>query len=120
MKRILSILLAALLLGGVMSAGFTAAAAPALSAASDLKALLDNGGANITDAQLQTLIKILDALKRTNLFNYQGILKDYGKNLPIAAKATLHKLGLMNYPIWERDIFFNLIFKYLLFGWIWM
>ena len=53
-------------------------------------------------------------------FDYTAILKSVDGSLPIAVKAALHKAGLMNYPIWERSLFWNLVFKYLLFGWVWM
>ncbi|MCL2299213.1 MAG: hypothetical protein FWC27_03590 [Firmicutes bacterium] len=120
MKKLLSILLAVLLLGSVATVGLTAAAAPSANTLVDLAAFfLKNDAAKLTDAQLKTLIELLDVLKRAG-FNYEKILDTYSGKLPIAAKAALHKAGVMSYPIWERDVFFNFIFKYFLLGFLWM
>jgi len=121
MKKILSILLAALLLGGVMSVGLSAAAAPATQAVDDqlVKFLGSADLKNLTKDQMNLLVEILGYLKLLG-FDYTKLLDAVKDQLPIAAKAALHKAGLMSYPVWERNVFVNLIFKYLLFGWIWM
>jgi len=75
--------------------------------------------ANLTDAQLELLIGILNTLKKAGV-NYVPLLEAVDGYLPFAVKAALHDAGLMNYPIWERDFVMYLIFKYLLFGWLWM
>jgi len=123
MKKLLSILLACLLLCGVMGVGLSAAAAPAPATAALLKPLSDFLGQydleNLTDAQLGILIKILETLKKANI-NYKPLLDAVDDYLPFAVKAALHDAGLMSYPIWERDFMMYLVFRYLLFGWVWM
>ena len=74
---------------------------------------------NLTEGQLSTLIGILTALKKAGI-NYKPLLDAVSGYLPMVVKAALHDAGLMSYPIWERDFLMYLIFKYLLFGWIWM
>ena len=127
MKKFLSILLIALLLCGGVSVGLSAAAAPVMQASSLLDPLLKfidgNDLASLTEKQLDALMLILKGLKALNI-DYAEILKladdTLPNGLPITVKAALHKAGLMNYPIWERDLFFNFIFKWFLFGWAWM
>ena len=123
MKKLLSILLAALLLGGVMTVGLSAAAAPALPTSFASNPLTDFINKydlkNLTSQQLDLLINILNGLKLIG-FDYTKVLDAVDDNLPISAKAALHKAGLKSYPIWERNLFANIIFKYLFFGWIWM
>ena len=75
--------------------------------------------ANLTESQLNTLITILTALKKAGV-NYKPLLEAADGILPFAVKAALHDAGLMSYPIWERDYLMYLVFRYLLFGWIWM
>ena len=74
---------------------------------------------NLTDAQLELLIGILNTLKKAGV-NYVPLLEAVDGYLPFTVKAALHDAGLMNYPIWERNFMMYLVFKYLLFGWIWM
>jgi len=74
---------------------------------------------NLTEAQLDILIKILEALKKAGI-NYAPLLEAVDGYLPFTVKAALHDAGLMSYPIWERDFMMYLVFRYLLFGWIWM
>jgi len=120
MKKLLSILLAALLLCGVVGLGLTAAAAPAPDLLKPLSNFLGSYDLeNLTDAQLNILIKILDTLKKAGV-NYRPLLDAVSGYLPFRVKAALHDAGLMSYPIWERDFMWYLVFKYLLFGWIWM
>jgi len=123
MKKLLSILLAALLLCGVMGAGLSAVAAPAPDLSLLTKPLSDFLGSydleNLTEAQLNILIKILDTLKKAGI-NYAPLLEAVDEYLPFTVKAALHDAGLMSYPIWERDFMMYLVFKYLLFGWLWM
>jgi len=122
MKKILSILLAVLLFGGVMTVGFTASAAPAApQAITDnlVNFLAGKNLANLTTQELNLLKAILEGLKLLGV-DYTAILRRYDSQLPVSVKSALHRAGLMNYPIWERNVFFNIIFKYLLFGWLWM
>jgi len=74
---------------------------------------------NLTEAQLNTLIGILNTLKKVGI-NYVPLLEAVDGYLPFTVKAALHDAGLMSYPIWERDFMMYLVFKYLLFGWLWM
>ena len=74
---------------------------------------------HLTQAQLDILIKILETLKKLGI-DYKPLLEAVDGYLPFAVKAALHDAGLMSYPIWERDFTMYLVFKYLLFGWIWM
>jgi len=74
---------------------------------------------SLTQAQLDTLILILNGLKKAGV-NYKPLLEMVDGALPFTVKAALHDAGLMSYPIWERDFTMYLVFKYLLFGWIWM
>ena len=124
MKKLVSILLTALLLCGALGAGLSAAAAPAPVAVSPLlKPLVDFLAQydlqKLTDAQINILIGILNTLKRLGV-DYTGVLEAVDDLLPMSVKAALHDAGLMSYPIWERNFLAYLIFKYLLFGWLWM
>jgi len=74
---------------------------------------------NLTEAQLSILIGILNTLKKAGV-NYVPLLEAVDGYLPFTVKAALHDAGLMSYPIWERDYMMYLVFKYLLFGWLWM
>jgi len=127
MKKFLSILLIALLLCGVVGVA-AGAAAPALPKAAaialpgipSLDSILKNFNlASMTDAQLSSFIKILSGLKSLGV-DLSSYLAPIAKGLPIPVKAALQQAGLMQFPIWERSYFFNFIFKWLLFGWIWM
>ncbi|MDR2687190.1 MAG: hypothetical protein LBB75_05510 [Oscillospiraceae bacterium] len=121
MKKLLSIFLSALLLCGVMGAGLTAAAAPDLSLLQ--KPLTEFLGQydleNLTEAQVGIFIKILETLKKAGV-DYVPLLEAADGYLPFTVKAALHDAGLMSYPIWERDAMMYLVFRYLLFGWVWM
>jgi len=123
MKKLLSILLAALLLCGVMGVASNAAAASVPNLSLLTKPLTDFLGqydlANLTEAQVNILIGILNTLKKAGV-NYKPLIEAIDGYLPFAVKAALHDAGLMSYPIWERDFMMYLVFKYLLFGWIWM
>jgi len=116
MKKILSILLAVLLLGSVMTVGFTASAAPADNLVNFLAGKNLN---NLSTQEINLLKGILEGLKFVGV-DYASVLRRYDSQLPISVKSALHNAGLMNYPIWERNVFFNFIFKYLLLGFIWM
>jgi hypothetical protein len=119
MKKILSILLAAILLGSVMTVGFTATAAT-VSVTGNLENFLAGKTLeNLTAQELNLLKALLEGLKLLGI-DYTAVLKKYDSQLPVAVKAALHDAGLMSYPIWERSVFFNFIFKYLLLGWLWM
>ena len=126
MKKTLCIFLATLLL--CMGIGMSASAAaetpqqaPPKSAATDaLWAVLNNFDfTNLTNAQITILVNTLKALKALGV-DYSGFLERISPLLPFSAKAALHDAGLASYPIWERDLMYYLIFKYLLFGWLWM
>ena len=124
MKKTLCILLTALLLCGAFGAGLNAAAAPAPAAVSPLlgplvEFLAQYDLKSLTDAQVNLLIGILKTLKTLGI-DYTGVLEAVDGLLPMTVKAALHDAGLMSYPIWERDFIAYLIFRYLLFGWIWM
>ena len=122
MKKLLSILLAALLLGGVMTVGLSAVAAPAVpQAATDslVNFLAGKNLKNLSAQEINLLKALLEGLKFLGV-DYTAVLKQYNKQLPVAVKSALHSAGLMKYPIWERNLFFNFIFKYLLLGFIWM
>ena len=128
MKKIISVLLAALLLCG----GISVAASAAPAAALEPQAITLPGGtagipnflwnlnfANLNDVQLLLLINTLKGLKAAGV-DYSGFLESVRSVLPIGVKAELHKQGLASYPVWERNSFANFIFKWLLFGFVWM
>ena len=126
MKKLLSILLAVLLIGGTMGVA-ASAAAPALPKAASLSPLLKPltdfiakyDLENLTQVQLDLMIKILQGLKKLNI-DYAPLLESLDEYLPFAVKAALHDAGLMEYPVWERDMILHFVFRYLLFGWLWM
>ena len=136
MKKLLSILLAALMLcsGLAITTGVTATAAPAQkteASASSFDNLFNTvlnlfKGINIsemTEKQQESVINLLNwipDLKGNPLIG--DILKSIDKqyNLPITFKNLLHKNGIYSFPFYERSVFWNFIFKWLLFGWIWM
>lgn len=125
MKKIISVLLITLLLCGGVSVA--ASAAPALSlpkasalAIPKLEDLLKPFDlSNLSETQLKLLIGTLAALKKLGV-DLAKYLEPVTKNLPIPVKAALHEAGLVEFPIWERSYVFNFIFKWLLFGWLWM
>ncbi|MDR0532266.1 MAG: hypothetical protein LBG83_09435 [Oscillospiraceae bacterium] len=146
MKRVISVILAMLLLCGASAAGAQAASASSnldsfvddyvkqinkvIGALTDTsaknpvnnqknveKALKGFDLSSLTDEQLETVVGLLTKLQGFGV-NVETYLK--GMNLPIPVKAALHKANLVKYPIWERSSFWNFIFKWLLFGWIWM
>ena len=124
MKKLLSILLVALLLCGVMGVGLSVSAAPAAPQAINpllplIEFIAQNNLQDLNEAQTKLLIEILKLLKTLNI-DYSGLLASVDSLLPMSVKAALHEAGLANYPIWERDMMWYLIFRYLLFGWYWM
>jgi len=130
MKRCLCALLAALTLLGAFGVAASAAPAAAKSSTSALDKMINDSVRNVT-AEIEKLLKmenvtekdlkpLIDMLSIGSMF---GI--DFGKylknfDIPIPVKAMLHKAGVMKFPIYERSYVWNFIFKYLLFGWIWM
>jgi len=121
MKRILCILLAAMTLMGV--AGVAASAAPVQGAnAMDilfqnlLNALLNIDLENLTKQQLDGLVSLFNNYK--NIPGFSSFVRRL--DLPISVKAALHRAGIVKFPIYERSLLWNFIFKYFLFGWIWM
>ncbi len=126
-KKILSIFLAALLLCGAVSVGVSAAASTAKSYASQegiletaLRSFIKNvDWGKITETQTTWLIKTLTTMKTLGI-NYDSILETVSPYLPMSVKAALHDAGLAEYPIWERDMLMYFVFRYLLFGWVWM
>ena len=122
MKKLLSILLAVLMLGGAMMVASSAAPGKEVSgAATDSLAnfLRNKDLKNLSKTDINLLVALLEGLQFLGI-DYKTLLNSVSGQLPIAVKAALHKAGLMKYPIWERSVFFNLIFKIFLFGWIWM
>jgi len=122
MKKLLSILLAVLMLGGVMTVAASAAPgkATSLASASELKSLLKSLDLkSLSQQELKRITGYLEILKAIGI-DYSAILESVRDELPISVKAALHKAGLAKYPIWERSAFFNFFFKVFLFGWIWM
>jgi len=123
MKKLLSILLAAMLLCGIAGMGVSAAPAqpqatnPLLAPLIEFIAKYDLG--SLSDLQVTALIGILRTLKALNI-DYTGLLATVDHLLPFSVKAALHDAGLMDYPIWERDMLMYFVFRYLLFGWLWM
>jgi len=134
MKKLLSILLAALMLcsGLAMTIGVTATAAPAQTdAAANFDGLFNTvlnlfKGIDISEMsekQQESVIKLLNWIPDLKGNPLVGkILKDIDKqyNLPITFKNLLHKNGIYSFPFYERSVFWNFIFKWLLFGWFWM
>ena len=90
---------------------------------SALKTLTDFIGkydlSDLSDAQITVLIGILTTLKSLGI-DYKPVLASIDQYLPFSTKAALHDAGLMNYPIWERSAMWYFVFRYLLFGWLWM
>jgi len=124
MKKLLSILLTAMLLCGILGVGMSVSAAPAQpQAVNPLAPLIEfiaqNNLSSLTDAQVNILIGILRLLKALNV-DYSSLLESVDSLLPFSVKAALHDAGLMSYPIWERDMLMYFVFRYLLFGWLWM
>jgi len=133
MKKLLSILLAALLLcsGLAMTFGVTAAAAKTDAAAIDFDGIFNSAlnllkgfdPANMTEKQQKSLIESLNNLPGLKGNEAVGkLLRDLDKQykLPITFKNLLHKNGIYSFPFYERSVFWNFIFKWLLFGWFWM
>jgi len=126
MKKFLSVLLIAVLLCGVGLVGANANAAPALVetqssalqniAMAALNTLLNS---SMGDIAIQAFVNSMGGLQNLG-FNVAGFLEAVDDLLPMAVKAALHDAGVASYPIWERDMLFYLIFRYLLFGWLWM
>lgn len=127
MKKLMSILLATLLLGSIAVVGTSAAAAPQAGitqSASPLETMLISylkglDWEKITDTQVTWIVNTIKRMKDNNV-EYAYILDAVANQLPYAVKSALHDAGLAKFPIWERSAFFNFIFKWLLFGWIWM
>ena len=136
MKKLLSILLAALMLcsGLAMTFGVTASAAPAQktdASATALDKLFQSiantiSGYNLEDlseTQESIIVRGLKLLKLADTNDAIGkALKAIDKqySLPITFKNLLHKNGIYSFPFYERSVFWNFIFKWLLFGWFWM
>ena len=137
MKKLLSILLAALMLcsGLAMTFGVTASAAPAqkieASAANPFDSIFNAIAKTISGFDLENLSKTqetiivtaLEFLKKTASSDTVGTaLKEIDKayGLPITFKNLLHKNGIYSFPFYERSVFWNFIFKWLLLGFIWM
>ena len=125
MKKLVSVLLVALLLcAGLGLVGASAAEpAPAIvnstwqnMATAALNSLL---GSSLGDAAIGAFITTLQTLQNLG-FDVSGFLEAVDDVLPMSVKAALHDAGIKSYPIWERDMLFYLIFRYLLFGWYWM
>lgn len=122
MKKLLSILLACLVLCGTMGAAMTASAAQTQSILSgDALSLFLKGIdiAKLNAKQIEALVAAANLAKGFGI-DIAAILAPFEDKLPFAAKAALHEAGLKQYPVWERSAFMNFVFKYLLFGWIWM
>jgi len=48
-------------------------------------------------------------------------LVDWASDLiPMDVRRQLHNEGIVSFPVWERSIICHLVFRYLLFGFIWM
>ncbi|MCL2446231.1 MAG: hypothetical protein FWD06_05645 [Oscillospiraceae bacterium] len=48
-------------------------------------------------------------------------LVEWGSDLiPMNVRRQLHNEGIVSFPVWERSIVCHLVFRYLLFGFIWM
>ena len=134
MKRLLSILLAALILctGLAMTFGATASAAPAKQAdAASYDSLFQTiknyvSGVdleNLSDFQEKLIVGVLEALQKADTNDFIGkALKEIDKqyNLPVTFKKLLHDHGIYSFPFYERSVFWNFIFKYLFLGFIWM
>ena len=136
MKKLLSVLLAALMLctGLAMTFGVTASAAPAQkvdASASAFDWIFDTAlklfkgldPSTMTEKEQENLIEKLSnipGLKGNELIG--KLLKDLDKQygLPITFKNLLHKHGIYSFPFYERSVIWNFIFKWLLFGWFWM
>lgn len=116
MKKILCVFLSALLLCGTVSVA-ASALMPAMPTIDDLFAKFDLE--NLTDEQIALLIEGLNFLKNLHL-DVASYLEAHADQLPMALKAALHQAGLASFPLWERSAFWNFVFKWLLFGWIWM
>ena len=73
------------------------------------------------DDQVDLFVRTLREMERLGL-DIDPIVEWAVENLPlpIQVRARLHREGLYSFPIWERNMFFNVIFYVFLFGWIWM
>ena len=136
-KKAISILLVAVLLcGGLAIAGTAAAPAPAQSRNITIPAppavgnnvmlqqlvnlfLTIIGAGQMTDIQARVLIGLLQGLNRLGV-DYSEILEWATPLLPMSVRNMLHDEGLAHFPIWQRSLFWNMVFYWLLFGWIWM
>jgi len=129
MKRTLCMLLIAMTLFGAFSVAASAAPAAA-SAPSALDKLINNSIRNV-QKEVEKLLKmddvtekdlkpLIDMLSIGSMFgvDFSKYLKNF--DIPIPVKKMLNDAGVMKFPIYERSYFWNFIFKYLLFGWIWM
>ena len=72
-----------------------------------------------TQSQIDSLIWILRQMDNLGI-DYSGLLEWADPFLPMSVRNALHNAGLASYPIWERNVFFNILFYWVLFGWIWM
>lgn len=122
-KRTLCVLLLAMTLFGAFSVAVQAAPASVLdslvatysrSFQKELEKILRLE--TVTEKDLKPIAALLGIV--------QGLGIDVDKflrnmDIPIAAKKVLHAAGI-KFPLYERSYFWHFIFKYLLFGWIWM
>jgi len=131
MKKIISILLVVMLLCGSLGVAGASAATPPVQAQA-VTTQSRNAMQNLANAALTTLLNssmgdlaitaFVNAMKslQNRGFDVESFLDSVDHRLPMPVKAALHDAGVKSYPIWERDMMFYLIFRYLLFGWFWM
>ena len=136
MKKVISILLAAVLLcGGFAVVGASAAPAPVQfepsaiqphnpiqdalmrQAMNALTTLLAN--TTFGEIPINAFVETLLTLQRLGL-DVGAFIESVEDLLPMAVKAALHDAGLASFPIWERDPLAHFIFYWILFGWLWM
>jgi len=126
MKKWLCVLLAAMMLFGAFSVA--ASASPAANLVNnpvtqrllrdfqrELEKLITLE--NITERDLKPLLDLASIGSMFGL-DLSPLLRNI--DIPIPVKNMLHSAGIMRFPIYERSYIWNFIFKYILFGWIWM
>jgi hypothetical protein len=120
MKKLLSVLMIAVLLCGALTVGVAAKpkGPTSLDSFPAFLKLIVPSLDSLTDSQVQL------AVKAAKLMNYDlaklFTTEPIASNLPISAKKILHRNGVVKYPLYQRSVIWYSVCKYLFFGWIWM